>query len=189
MGRQRAAAERRAPVGGPRGAQPAPPPLLKGSGGAFVPTHAVVKKNCAVHHWPDNCPTIAAHFHTYLPLQHLHPMMSENRQKNIQISIRPTKTSELSRVESSLYAKTMAGPSGHRREKEINFNMYKKFPLNAGKSWWSRPNEIPTTVGLQQRPPNVQNFCIDSMKSVYDPNCLEDVRNCGDQEETKLIHV
>ena len=25
-----------------------------------------------------------------------------------------------SRVESSLYAKTMAGPSGHRREKEIN---------------------------------------------------------------------
>ena len=39
-----------------------------------------------------------------------------------------------SRVESSLYAKTMAGPSGHRREKEMNFNMYKKFPLNAGKS-------------------------------------------------------
>ena len=39
-----------------------------------------------------------------------------------------------SRVESSLYAKTMAGPSGHRREKEINFNMYKKFPLHAGKS-------------------------------------------------------
>ena len=32
-------------------------------------------------------------------------------------------------------------------------------------------------------------FCIDSMKSAYDPNCLEDVRNCGAQEETKLIHV
>ena len=44
MGRQRAAAERRAPVGGPRGAQPAPPPLLKGSGGTFVPTHADVKR-------------------------------------------------------------------------------------------------------------------------------------------------
>ena len=44
MGRQRAAAERRAPVGGPRGAQPAPPPLLKGSGGTFVPTHADEKR-------------------------------------------------------------------------------------------------------------------------------------------------
>ena len=33
-----------APVGGPRGAQPAPPPLLKGSGGTFVPTHADVKR-------------------------------------------------------------------------------------------------------------------------------------------------
>ena len=40
MGRQLAAAEQRAPVGGPRGAQPAPPPLLKGSGGTLVPTHA-----------------------------------------------------------------------------------------------------------------------------------------------------
>ena len=33
LGGQRAAAERRAPVGGPRGAKPAPPPLLKGSEG------------------------------------------------------------------------------------------------------------------------------------------------------------
>ena len=44
-------------------------------------------------------------------------------------------------VESSLYAKTMAGPSGHMREKEMNNNMSKKFPLNAGRSWWSGPNE------------------------------------------------
>ena len=81
----------------------------------------------------------------------------------------------ISIVESSLYAETMAGPSGHRREKKWilnNFNMYKKFPLNAGKSWWNRPNEIPTTVGLQQRPPNFQNFCIDNMKSVYDPKLI-----------------
>ena len=42
--RQRAAAERRAPVGGPRGAKPAPPPILKGSGGTFVPIHADVKR-------------------------------------------------------------------------------------------------------------------------------------------------
>ena len=44
LGRQRAAAERRAPVGGPRGAKPAPPPLLKGSGGTFGPIHADVKR-------------------------------------------------------------------------------------------------------------------------------------------------
>ena len=59
LGRQRAAAEGRAPVGGPRGAKPAPPPLLKGYGGTFVPIHADVKrgrrekktktKNVAVH--------------------------------------------------------------------------------------------------------------------------------------------
>ena len=48
--------------------------------------------------------------------------------------LEPSSCEESSRVESSLYAKTMAGPSGHRREKEMNFNMYKKFPLNAGKS-------------------------------------------------------
>ena len=67
--------------------------------------------------------------------------------------------------------------------------MYKTFPLTAGKGTWSRPNEIPTTVGLQQRPPNFKIFCIDNMRWVFDPNRLEDVRNCLAQEESKLIPV
>ena len=32
------------------------------------------------------------------------------------------------------------------------------FPLKAGRSRWSRPNEIPTTGGLQQRPPSLRNY-------------------------------
>ncbi len=30
---------------------------------------------------------------------------------------------------------------------------------------------------------------INNMTEVYDPNCLEDVRNCGAQGEFKLVHV
>ena len=44
-------------------------------------------------------------------------------------------------------------------------------------------------VGLQQPPPNLHNSCIRNKKLIFDPNCLEDVRNCGAQERSKLIQV